>query len=220
MGNKVLALYLDAPLQSWGHQSRFDRRTTLSFPTRSGLIGMFCAALGVPKQDLAGLARFDGIELTVLCYGGEHRLVDFHTVGGGYDDVLKRYRARKAKGPLKKDPVVTRREYLQGVRFGVLARGEIALLQEIADGLNDPVWGIWFGRKCCVPATPVVQGIFESAEAAEARFDELEAARPGEVKRPRKYVEVEDFSEGTDTILDQPLDFGARVYAPRRVAEK
>ena len=46
-----LALYFDAPLQSWGYASKFDRRTTLAHPTRSGVIGLLCAAAGIGIAD-------------------------------------------------------------------------------------------------------------------------------------------------------------------------
>jgi len=46
---QYLALMLDAPLQSWGFASRFQRRTTGLHPTKSGIAGLLCAALGVAK---------------------------------------------------------------------------------------------------------------------------------------------------------------------------
>ncbi len=44
-----LALLLDGPLQSWGFASRFQRRTTGLHPTKSGVIGLICAAMGLAK---------------------------------------------------------------------------------------------------------------------------------------------------------------------------
>ena len=37
-----LLLWLEAPLQSWGAGSRYGRRDTLPFPTRSGILGLLC----------------------------------------------------------------------------------------------------------------------------------------------------------------------------------
>ena len=39
---KHLALYLRAPLQSWGASSKFGDRGTLDAPTRSGLLRLRC----------------------------------------------------------------------------------------------------------------------------------------------------------------------------------
>ena len=60
-----LALYFDAPLQSWGYSSMFDRRTTLSQPTRSGVIGLLCAALGIDRADTVRLDQLDALGVTV-----------------------------------------------------------------------------------------------------------------------------------------------------------
>ena len=48
--NAWLALLLDGPMQSWGHASRFERRTTALHPTRSGVLGLIAAALGIDKH--------------------------------------------------------------------------------------------------------------------------------------------------------------------------
>ena len=43
----TLLLRLAAPLQSWGIDSKFDIRRTGREPSKSGVIGLICAALGV-----------------------------------------------------------------------------------------------------------------------------------------------------------------------------
>jgi len=166
-----LAMYLDAPLQSWGYQSRFDRRTTLSYPTRSGVLGMICAAMGIDRADSARLADFADIGMTVYTLTQHGRLTDYHTVGGGWDRKTHPLNVvRKAQDPPGRnsgDTVVTHREYLQSSRFGVVLAGQTALIAAIADALRDPTWGIWLGRKSCIPASPVCQGVFASADQAK-----------------------------------------------------
>ncbi|MCK5806425.1 MAG: type I-E CRISPR-associated protein Cas5/CasD, partial [Lentisphaeria bacterium] len=118
-----LALYLDAPLQSWGYQSRFDRRTTLSHPTRSGVVGMLCAAMGIDWHDSERLAEFASLDMTTCTFQQEGRLTDFHTVGGGWNRATDEMSiVHTAEGGLKspdKQTVPTHREYLQNSRFGV-----------------------------------------------------------------------------------------------------
>ena len=48
MSTSYLLLWLEAPLQSWGADSKFGRRDTLNFPTKSGVTGLLLCALGVP----------------------------------------------------------------------------------------------------------------------------------------------------------------------------
>jgi CRISPR-associated Cas5-like protein len=64
-----LALMLDAPLQSWGFASRFQRRTTGLHPTKSGVIGLLCAALGAAKGSPAErewLPKLAGLRMMVV----------------------------------------------------------------------------------------------------------------------------------------------------------
>ena len=46
----TLLLRCIGPLQSWDTQSRFDVRTTGREPSKSGIIGLICAALGRPRH--------------------------------------------------------------------------------------------------------------------------------------------------------------------------
>lgn len=155
-----LGLYLDAPMQSWGYQSRFDRRTSFSFPTKSGIIGMICAAMGVDRSNPDILQELSILKMTMLMFQNNGRLTDFHTVGGGWDKKSDAgHIVNTAQGRVG-STVITRREYLQQSKYGVLIMGEPLFLKKIADALYDPKWGIWLGRKSCIPATPVCQGIF------------------------------------------------------------
>jgi CRISPR system Cascade subunit CasD len=213
MPGRVLALYLDAPLQSWGYQSRFDRRTSLSYPTRSGIVGMLCAALGIDWRDTSGLERLEkGLAIAVCTFGAPSMIVDYHTVGGGYDAKRQPQNIVPKADGSKGDTVVTYREYLQDARFGVLVHGDEALLRELLSAVQDPKWGIWLGRKSCIPASPVVQGLFETDEEAITHLEERAGHR-----RTREVTEVARFDEGTDTLLDRPVDFSRRQFKPRRV---
>ena len=207
-----LALYLHAPLQSWGYQSRFDRRTSLSYPTRSGITGLLCAAMGIDRNDTAALAGFTGLAMTMCTYAPGMRFEDFHTVGGGYNPGTERQcMARKADGGTPQT-VVTQREYLHDARFGVIVTGARDALARMESALRHPVWGIWLGRKSCIPAVPVCQGLFDVYDDAMARLDEL-GGRPAR----RTVVEAPVFADGDDTIMDTPVSFAERTFTPRRI---
>jgi CRISPR system Cascade subunit CasD len=57
--NGVLLIPCVGPMQSWGTRSRFQERDTEREPSKSGLIGLICAALGRDRnetvEDLAAL---------------------------------------------------------------------------------------------------------------------------------------------------------------------
>lgn len=46
----ALLLWLEAPLQSWGGDSRFGRRDTLPFPSRSGVLGARLLRYGAQRR--------------------------------------------------------------------------------------------------------------------------------------------------------------------------
>lgn len=211
-----LALYFDAPLQSWGYASKFDRRTSLAHPTRSGVIGLLCAACGIDRADVQGLERLEsGLDVDVYAYALGSRLTDYHTVGGGYDAKRDAQKiCRKASGGTG-TTVQTWREFLEDSRFGVVVSGDAGLIRELAHHLEDPVWGVWFGRKACVPAARVYEGVHADEDSA---LRALETAAGG--RKPVRTVRTAAaFDEGTDTLMDRPLDFTlhTRRFAPRRI---
>ncbi|MCK8678375.1 type I-E CRISPR-associated protein Cas5/CasD [Streptomyces lichenis] len=89
----VLLIRLAAPLQSWGVASRFWRRDTHSRPTKSGVIGLCAAALGLPREapsddpgDPPGpdpLAELAPLRFGVRADHPGKPVRDYHTVGAG-----------------------------------------------------------------------------------------------------------------------------------------
>ena len=163
----ALAIYLDAPMQSWGVSSRFQQRGTEAFPSKSGIIGLLAAALGIDKhapdeaEQLAPLAALRFSAWRVTFERGSHpvlRLEDFHTVGGGYDrsDPVDKLRISSKASGGPSGTVITRRTYLTDAKFVVALEGDAEVLARCADALRDPRWGVWFGCKCCIPAAPLL----------------------------------------------------------------
>jgi CRISPR system Cascade subunit CasD len=213
-----LALLLDAPLQSWGFASRFQRRTTGLHPTKSGVIGLICAAMGHSKRPIEEddlLHHLAALKMTciVIPRHDMRRLEDFHTV----------LKTRRASGKINEDAVVTRRQYLLDACFGVILEGDRGLLGRVSSSLKDPVWGVWLGRKNCIPSALIHRGLFEKESEAQA---ELIGNRSIEVFTT--VGDVERFEDGTDSLSDQPVSFGdgtssgpdKRQFAIRRIALK
>jgi CRISPR system Cascade subunit CasD len=220
-----LALLLDSPLQSWGFASRFQRRTTGLHPAKSGVIGLICAAMGLAKgspeerEMLPELAKLN-MTSVALPRNDVRRLVDFHTTGGGYDKKTEpQFIPRKASGGPCDNPTVSHREYLLDARFGVILVGPRFVLERAAAALEDPVWGVWFGRKSCIPAEPILRGMFNLRTEAERAL-----IGDASIDQFTRLEEVANFEAGTDSYNDQPVSFGTsdssaegRDYAVRRV---
>lgn len=217
-----LALLLDGPMQSWGHASRFERRTTALHPTRSAVLGLIAAALGIDKHgadEAAQLARFSALRITVITLPRRsrregdlpmQRLEDYHTVTG----------IRRASGKVAEDATVqTYRHYLLDARFGVLVEGSAGLLNEIATALRNPKWGVWLGRKCCLPASPVLIAVKpDQAQAWSELLRRIGSAGTETLEQFDRVLEVAAGHSGADIIEDTPIAFGNPIgerHAPR-----
>lgn len=212
---RYLALRLEGPLQSWGFDSQYNRRNTGLMPTKSGIAGMCCAALGLPRgtdEEKEFFVSFEKVFMTAIAIPrnlGEkelpvRRLRDYHTVQN----------TRRASGSINKDCVLTHRQYLTDAAFGVLLEGDESVLVKISTALADPKWGIWLGRKTCIPSSPVFVGLKDNKDDA---LQLLIGEKP--LESFSRQEDVENFAEGSDSLPDAPVSFATegRVFSPRRV---
>jgi CRISPR system Cascade subunit CasD len=242
----ALAFLLDGPLQSWGTSSRFQRRSTDPYPSKSGVLGMIAAALGIDKHsanEAEQLRPLSALHFSVYRVSrvideervAVLRLGDYHTVGGGYDDKThwgELSTPRKASGGAF-GTVLTQREYLTDAVFAAVLRGPRPVLEDVATGLDNPVWGVWLGRKCCVPATPVSTVIANEAASALAEVLAKARAQGGRTEStmwsylPDPILLCRDLEsgestapqDGADTCPDQPLTYGRREHTTRTVRQ-
>ena len=230
MSDPYLLLWLEAPLQAWGHDSKFGRRDSLDFPTKSGVLGLICSARGAGGEEQEWLAAWADLDLEVVAYVPKDRqglptlrqplLRDFHMVGSGYDDqdpwqsllIPKTSDGKKAVGGGSK---MTYRYYLQDMAYAVILQAPAALIVEVIHALQHPVWDLYLGRKNCVPTEFIYQGEF--AAVAQA----LEAAQQlaGEKNRTFSLRVLQGEHDGEVlTLNDVPLQFGQhKRYRDRRV---
>ena len=210
----VLLLRLSGPMQSWGVQSRFGVRDTGLEPSKSGVVGLLCAALGRsrdrPVDDLAAL------RLGVRADQEGRLLRDFHTAGReGY---------LRADGSLeRRNLIVSSRYYLADARFLVgLSGTDLDLLEHLHAALRDPVWPLYLGRKAFPPGEPVwlPDGLRRGVGLEEA----LEGY-PWLGRDPRRQGEsvrlVLEDPQGPEVRPDGvPLSFARREFPPRRVTTR
>ena len=155
----TLLLRLAGPMQSWGTQSRFTIRDTGYEPSKSGVIGLLCAALGKPRdeshpdnQGKPTLSALTALRMGIRVDREGVLQKDYHTAGGSRHDDYGVIKASGAKG----DTVVSHRYYLADADFLVgLESGSEELLQQLETALANPHWQLFLGRKSFVPSLPV-----------------------------------------------------------------
>jgi CRISPR system Cascade subunit CasD len=155
MNANTLFLRLEGHLQSWGNQeSKFVVRRTAEAPTKSGVIGMLCAALGVSRSQAGDewLPKLSNLRMGVRIDEPGVRWWDYHTVGAEME-----MRIAEAEGKTKPGAMVTRREYLCDASFLVALQGEPTLIGELETAIRKPKWALYLGRKCCAPARPLLE---------------------------------------------------------------
>lgn len=221
-----LALYLRAPLQSWGASGMFEERTTLDHPTRSGVLGMLAAACGIDKHDelreREWLEQMSSLGFKSFGFKVGSRLRDYHTVGGGYnkDNPRERPMIPSTSEGKPKGTSLTKRYYLIDTIFGVILSGDEGILTTLSQALDNPVWGVWFGRKCCIPTEPINAGIHASeADALAALQQRYRRSRPQEAEIETTSQVVTTFetssSDAHELLRDVPVSYSKREYQGR-----
>lgn len=204
----TLLLRLAAPLQSWGQDSKFETRKTNREPTKSGIIGLLAASLGIRREEPDRLKMLQSLRCGVRVDREGVLLVDFHAVH------------KEGKAAKDNASYITYRHYLADAVFLVgLESGDEALLNELQNALRHPEFPLFLGRRSCPPTLPLCLGIRnqslemaltqETPLASHSRYARLvlEAAPEDPKSFPRR---------------DQPLSFSQRhrQYGFRAVCEK
>ncbi len=182
MSNTYLLLWLEGPFQSWGNDSRYGRRESLKFPTKSALCGMICAAMGARGEQCEFLDILAQAKITVLSYTKKNQscslIRDFQTVGNGYDskdpfESLLIPKTSAGKAPNGTGSKITHRYYLQDASYAVIWELSADLSEQIAQSLVNPTYFVSLGRKNCVPSEWIYQGTFKTEKEAQLTAETL-----------------------------------------------
>lgn len=223
----ILFMRLAGPMQSWGTMSRFTRRDTGKEPSKSGVIGLICAAMGIDREDdqnddLRKLAA-SRLGIRVLRQGDMQS--DYHTASN--IAIAKAKQKQDGAFETKHTELSTRFYFSDADFIAALECDDRGLLERVHDALKHPVWQLFLGRKAFVPSLPVHvadnAAIIETSAglAHELANSEL-LSRLGIVydkKRhddPQRLV-IED-PNGSEVRSDVPLSFADRRFTIRRVA--
>jgi CRISPR system Cascade subunit CasD len=213
----TLLLRLVGPMQSWGTTSRFDQRDTGKEPSKSGVIGLIAAALGIDRENWTDLEP-----LTHLSMGVRHDRPgvprrEYQTAGCAVTDSII-----KADGTLSKDGVVSQRFYLSDAAFLVGLEGRSRpLLEQAHNYLQNPVWPLALGRKSYLPSEPIsIDNGVQDAPLRDvlSRWPWIASKRKWE-ELPEKLLISFESEDGSGVLkMDQPLtSFAERRFGARFV---
>jgi CRISPR system Cascade subunit CasD len=206
----TLLLRLVGPMQSWGTTSRFDQRDTGKEPSKSGVVGLLAAALGIDRENWADL-----IPLTRLSMGVRHDRPGFPK--RDYQTAQRIISADRSK---IHETAVTTRNYLADAAFLVGLEGEDrTLMERMHAALHDPVWPLALGRKSYVPSEPLwMENGLQDVPMLNVlkRWPWIASLRNWEERPEKLLISVESEDDSGLLKMDQPLSsFAERRFGAR-----
>lgn len=197
-------LHLQGPMMSYADTGFGQLREQGSAPSRSAVIGIIAAGMGIQRGDRALLELHQGLRIHTACALPGGVMTDYQTVlTAGYEDYDEtQLRREGAKG----NPTLTWRSYHLDAHFVALVESnDEALIAKCHAALMDPVFVGYLGRRSCVPAIPL--------RPQPAEGDSIESALQQAVQWARNrrkdsvgYLPNPLLSEGFDAYLDTAQD--------------
>ena len=199
----TLILRLEAPMQSYGVKSKFDRRMTQKEPTKSAVIGMIAAALGWPRnKDIQVLN--DAFRFGTRVDQPGRIIQDFHMVHG-------------------ESAYVTRRNYISDAKFLVCLEGEAENIKKAQNALNNPHYPLFLGRRSCPPQKPlVIKSVEEDLESVIESFPLLTDSASNATNYLEAFVETNSNEPSDYYQEDGAISFSSRYrkYGKRGVTRR
>lgn len=215
---EFLILKLHGPMQAWGEHSFEGLRPSGNFPTRSGLLGLLAACLGIRRNDRLRMQQLaNSVGLAVRVDEGKSKTVkitDYHTV----KDARKEY-----AGLGSHETIQTWREYLLDAYFTVALWNHVDAaisIEELEEAVKFPRFTPYLGRRCC----PISRPLFEACLSADNSLDALNRIEPlgGTIYSEEGDESVRRFRIRDVPLANQPRQFSARniyVYGGSHVSE-
>jgi CRISPR system Cascade subunit CasD len=158
----ILLFRLYGAMASWGEIAVGENRHTANYPSKSALLGLLGAALGIERNDEEKQRQLqEGYALAVESFTAGYLLRDYHTAQ--VPDSVGKFvyctrRDELVLGKARLGTILSSREYrcdaLAVVAVRALPGAPFSLL-EIQEKLLKPVFHLYLGRKSCPLAAPL-----------------------------------------------------------------
>jgi CRISPR system Cascade subunit CasD len=186
---KFLIFRLYGHLGSWGDIAVGEVRPTFAYPTKSGILGLLAAAMGIRREESEKHAALrNGYNFAVKVLGTGTALRDYHTIqrpsASGTGCKKKTYSTRRDELADKEllNCTQSTRDYHTDALFVVAVWMRTAApsysLTEIATHLKTPSFCLYLGRKSCPPALPLYPQVVASPTLREAFQGSIFPDRP------------------------------------------
>lgn len=211
---KFCLINLYGPMAGYGGIAVGEMRSSWSRPSRSAVLGMVAAALGIRRDDEEAQNRLQaGYGFSVMVLQPGIMIQDFHTIQSVHSSSLKKMNhvmTRRDEMNLgDSETILSKREYLCdhiSVACVWIRDAESAQysLEEIVMAFRNPAYCLYLGRKSCPPALPVHARVIQSDSLKSAMIQHIEGFDfLNGFKVPDRVSLF--FEEGIDPGLEEPV---------------
>lgn len=217
-----LLFTLYSPLASWGGIAVGEARGSWDRPSRSAVLGLVAAALGITREEQeAHDALNAGYGVAVRVDAPGTPLVDYHTAQTVPAAAIRKRKPSTRAELLaagEHETILSRREYRQDAMAtaALWTRSEARwALPDVASALQCPVFTLYAGRKANALGLPLAPAIIHAASLADAFAQRAPTAGPivGESLRPAG-------GWGREVSHDPCEDFPTGLRALRRYTRR
>lgn len=226
--SELLCFRLFGPFASWGEIAVGEQRPSALRPTRSALLGLLGAALGLERsQDAEHLALSAGAAFAVRIDSPGLPAVDYQTANyrhAGRKEMIHT-RADELRVPRDRLSTVQSWRHYRSDAFLTVAVCELANarfpLATLRDALLRPAFPLSLGRKACVPALPLDPRLVAAPTLIEA-FAEYDGDRrdlglpPWYPRRLALLRPLQSLEITADAAFGVPLGAAAEVQQMER----
>jgi len=168
LSKKTLLLKTEG-MSAYGLQTFDVHRRVNYFPTRSAVIGLLGAALGIERSECHQLHQLSQrLSIAVQVNNVGDKITDYHTVQN----------FRSPQGKIQKGTKPTYREYWCDSEHSFAITADADLIDQLTLAVKSPVFTLFQGRKSCPLTRPLFENVIQSDNPANAL---KEAAGQGQI---------------------------------------
>lgn len=146
-------------LSAYGLQTFDVHRRANHFPTRSAIVGLLAAAIGITRKEQQALYELsESITTAVQVNETGEKIMDYHTVQN----------FRSPEGKIQKGTKPTYREYWCDSEHTFAISAGSDLIIQLEQAVKAPKFNLFQGRKCCPLTRPLFERIVDENNPAIA----------------------------------------------------
>ena len=187
-------------MSAYGLQTFDVNRKVNYFPTRSAIVGILSAAMGLCRDQQSKIFELSQkLKIAVQVNHAGQKITDYHTVQN----------FRSPQGKIQKGTKPTFREYWCDSEHTFAISSDDNTISKLVEKVNAPVFVLFQGRKSCPLTRPLFETIVNDDNPANALLD---LSKQGQV-----FSDVEGVHQIASVQLRDLTTAQARKYAMRNV---